>query len=117
VVTANVTARWVGECRRCARAIGGELSVPVKERFLEHVTDEDDAYPLEGDLLDLADLVRDALILELPLAPLCRDDCKGLCVTCGADLNEADCGCGAPIDPRWANLDALREPDGETQGN
>jgi uncharacterized protein len=52
--------------------------------------------------------VRDAIVLELPMAPLCRDDCRGLCPQCGADRNEADCGCVAPADPRWANLDVLR---------
>ena len=60
------------------------------------------------DTLDLAPLVRDALVLELPMAPLCRDDCAGLCPQCGANRNEGQCGCVAPRDPRWANLDVLR---------
>jgi uncharacterized protein len=47
-------------------------------------------------------------VLELPMAPLCRDDCAGLCPQCGANRNEGDCGCVAPRDPRWANLDVLR---------
>ena len=52
--------------------------------------------------------MRDAIVLELPMAPLCREDCRGLCPQCGADRNEAECGCVAPRDPRWANLDVLR---------
>jgi uncharacterized protein len=58
--------------------------------------------------------VHDAIFLELPLAPLCRPDCQGLCPECGADKNEAPCECPGPVDPRWATLDALRfdEPDG-----
>jgi uncharacterized protein len=111
VVTATVGAPWVGECRRCALAIGGALEVAVRERFLEGASDEDEAYPLEGEILDLFELVRDSLLLELPIAPLCRQDCKGLCVTCGADRNEGDCGCDPPMDPRWASLETLRSPD------
>ena len=111
VVTGVVSAPWVGECRRCAIELGGLLEVAVRERFVEGATDEDEAYPLEGEILDLFDLVRDSLVLELPIAPLCREDCKGLCVTCGADRNEGECGCDAPIDPRWASLETLRSPE------
>ncbi len=111
VVTAVVSAPWVGQCRRCALPLGGSMEVAVRDRFVEGASDEDEAYPLEGEILDLFDLVRDALVLELPIAPLCREDCKGLCVSCGADLNEGACGCDPPIDPRWASLETLRSPD------
>ena len=105
------TAPWVGICRRCAEPVSGELRIPVHERFADA--------PLAGPstrsstrssttTLDLAPLARDAIVLELPLAPLCRDDCAGLCPSCGADRNEGACGCVAPRDPRWANLDVLR---------
>ena len=69
---------------------------------------DEDAYPLVDDELDLEPLVRDAVLLELPLAPLCREDCAGLCPQCGANRNEGACGCAAPRDPRWATLDVLR---------
>lgn len=109
MVTGTVRARWIGECRRCAEALAGELSTNVKERYLVGVApDDEEAYPLEGDLLDLGPMVRDAVVLELPLAPLCSADCKGLCGQCGANLNEGECGCRAPSDPRWAKLDVLR---------
>ncbi|MGH9281959.1 MAG: YceD family protein [Acidimicrobiales bacterium] len=50
------------------------------------------------------------MLLELPLAPLCRADCAGICPMCGADRNVAPCQCAsAPSDPRWAAPDALRE--------
>jgi uncharacterized protein len=55
----------------------------------------------------LRPLVRDALLLELPLAPLCREDCRGLCAHCGADLNDGPCDCAPPRDPRWDALDVL----------
>ena len=62
---------------------------------------DEDTYPLEGDQLDLRPLVRDALLLELPLAPLCREDCRGLCAECGADLNLGPCQCRPALDARW----------------
>jgi uncharacterized protein len=113
MVTGNVRAPWEGVCRRCTAPVTGETVVPVKERFIDlqamETEADDEAYPIVDDAVDLYPLVRDAVVLELPLAPLCREDCKGLCAWCGADLNEADCGCVAPRDPRWANLDVLRQ--------
>ena len=72
---------------------------------------DEEAYPLRGDELDLEPLARDAVILELPLAPLCSEGCLGLCPTCGANRNTEPCACAPPSDPRWSALDALREPD------
>ena len=62
--------------------------------------------------MDLLPLARDAVLLNLPLAPVCRPDCAGLCPTCGADLNEGPCLC-LPVSSngRWAALDALRGPE------
>jgi uncharacterized protein len=77
----------------------------------EHLDDTDEAetYPLAGDTLDLAPMARDAVLLELPLAPLCREDCVGLCPTCGADRNEQPCDCDQLLaNPAWAALDSLR---------
>jgi uncharacterized protein len=102
-----VQAPWVGICRRCAEPVTGTLEIAVTERFGGNETD-DDFYPIVDETIDLGPLVRDAVVLELPMAPLCRDDCAGLCPECGANRNEGDCGCVAPRDPRWANLDALR---------
>jgi uncharacterized protein len=123
VATGSVSSRWVGECRRCLRPVSGELRAEVREvferapRLREGVLDEADeaeTYPLTGDTLDLAPLARDALLLELPLAPLCRDDCAGLCPTCGADLTEHPCDCSQQsINPVWAALDGLRLPPPE----
>ena len=78
------------------------------ERFGEAPSTDDEWYPIVDDTIDLGPLVRDAIVLDLPAAPLCREDCRGLCPQCGADRNEGDCSCAAPKDPRWANLDVLR---------
>jgi uncharacterized protein len=118
-VTAEIRAPWQGECRRCLRPLIGELRCEVRELYRsrheqEQPDPDEDTYPLEGDHLDLSPLVRDALLLELPLAPLCREDCRGLCSMCGADLNAGPCGCSSSTgDPRWGALDVLRVSDGD----
>ncbi|MBV9661439.1 MAG: DUF177 domain-containing protein [Acidimicrobiales bacterium] len=115
-VTATVAAPWASECRRCLKPVTGVLRAQVREMyrprgFGEQTDDDDETYPLGGEQLDLGPLVRDAILLELPIAPLCRPDCRGLCPTCGADLNEGPCGCPPPAgDPRWQVLDRLRDP-------
>jgi uncharacterized protein len=119
VVTGTVGTRWAGECRRCLKPVEGRLVLPVRELYQPHSdrtgagADDEETYPLEGDQLDLLPLARDAVLLELPQAPLCRPDCAGLCPTCGTDLNAGPCPCRpAPADPRWSALDALRpEPN------
>ncbi len=112
VVGGTVKSRWRGECRRCAKTVSGDISVVIKERYLEAAAPGDDeAYALDSDLLDLGPALRDAIVLELPLAPLCDEACEGLCVQCGADLNDGPCRCQPPTDPRWATLDALRSPE------
>jgi uncharacterized protein len=114
-VSGRVTAPWRGECRRCLRPVAGRLEVDVRELYSPpgrsngDEAAEEELYPLVGEQLDLHPLVRDALLLELPLAPLCNDDCAGLCATCGAVLDEGDCGCDpGPVDQRWDILDALK---------
>lgn len=110
-VVGTVRAPWVGECRRCLGTVVGELEAVVDHELF--VEDPDElSYLLSDDEIDLEPLARDAVLLELPLAPLCREDCLGLCATCGADLNEGECGCRPPRDPRWAALDQLRDSEG-----
>lgn len=114
MVTATVIAPWRGECRRCLREASGTLRAWERELY-EVGSDGEESYPLNGDQLDLEPLARDAVLLELPLAPLCSEECQGLCPRCGAVRNEGPCGCPeAPADPRWAVLDVLRlaSPEG-----
>jgi uncharacterized protein len=108
-VTGTVSAPWEGTCRRCLVPVTGRLEVPVRELYQHHPTSED-AFEFSGDQIDLEPLVREALLLELPLAPVCSDTCAGLCPQCGANRNEVDCGHEVVLtDPRWGALDALRE--------
>ncbi len=111
-VRGQLSTTWHGVCRRCGVVVREETSVPVKERYVEHPGPEDEeAYTFEHDILDLAPLVHELILLDLPLAPLCRPDCRGLCTVCGGDRNETDCDCAAPLDPRWATLDGLFADD------
>lgn len=107
----TVSAPWVGECRRCGGPARGTVVADVRERYAPAGgTDRDEeAYPLDGDELDLEPLARDAVLLDLPLAPLCQPDCLGLCPQCGTNWNLAPCTCRPATDPRWADLDVLRD--------
>ncbi len=72
--------------------------------------DEVDAEPFDGKTIDLDPIVREQVLLALPVSVVCRDDCKGLCARCGQDLNEKDCGHGREreIDPRLAGLKDIK---------
>lgn len=105
-----VTAPWVGECRRCLDPVEGVLEATVSEVFEVHPT-EGETYPIEGDDVDLEPMVRDAVLLGLPLAPLCREDCPGpvpdALPVIVADREPGDGDEPAP-DPRWAALEQLK---------
>ena len=106
----TVRAPWVAECRRCLEDVGGEVEVELAEVFETRPT-PGETYPIEGDDIDLEPVVRDAVLLHLPLAPLCREDCRGPApeefpaVPTGADAAEHE----PARDPRWAALDVLRD--------
>ena len=103
-------------CARCARPFPYRLMGTFREGYRvggeERKGHEEEGsgtpvvLTLAAPLLDLTEVVRQHLVLAVPMAPLCRRDCRGLCPTCGADRNEGDCGCAAgALDPR---LEALR---------
>lgn len=109
VVNGEVVAPWHGICRRCATAATGTLRSDVHELYQETVTDPE-AFPLEGEQLDLEPMVREVLVLDAPSSPLCRDDCAGLCPDCGIDRNTGSCSCNnTVVDPRWGALDQLKD--------
>ena len=113
VIDGAIEVPWHGTCRRCLAATGGTCRSEVRELYQRTRTDPD-AFDLEGDQLDLAAMVREIVLLDVPTTPLCRPDCAGLCPTCGANRNDEACGCvEAPADPRWAALDQLRGLGGD----
>ncbi len=109
VVTGTVSTDWEGECRRCLEPAKGRLHARVRELYSEDA-DPELGYSMTPDWLDLEPLAHDACILELPLAPLCRPDCLGLCPSCGMNRNRETCTCTGKADPRWAALSGLGAP-------
>jgi uncharacterized protein len=114
LVTGSAVAPLAGECARCLDPLTSSIEVSFQElyRYLpDPGEDKDDGEErfLDGDLLDLEPAFRDAVVLALPLSPLCKDDCRGLCVECGAKLAEVgpDHGHGDKVDPRWELLTKL----------
>jgi len=116
LVTASVAAPLAGECARCLEEFTASTRVGFQELFTAGgQAAADDEYRLDGDLLDLEPALRDALVLELPLSPLCAPDCAGLCSTCGVRLADAEPDHGHAGDGGvWAVLKDLfpdREPE------
>ncbi len=111
-VRGTVAAPWTGECRRCLEPIAGVLEADVAELYERHPSSEE-SFAIVDDAVDLAPVVHDALVLALPLSPLCRVDCPGPSpdaypVTVADDAAET-----AARDDRWAALDAVTFDDGE----
>lgn len=119
LVSGSVTAQVEGECVRCLDPIASTLEVDVQELFaypgVERADDDEtELHKLEGDLLDLEPVLRDAVVLALPFQPLCRDDCPGLCADCGQRLAEDPGHAHESADLRWAALTTLAAPPGQT---
>jgi uncharacterized protein len=131
LVSGSATAPVTGECARCLGPVASTVTVSLLELYqypeerlrgakqesrqeswydeAEESADADEVRFLDGELLDLEPAFRDAVVLALPMSPLCRDDCPGLCVTCGVPLAEAgpEHGHEDRSDPRWAGLTKL----------
>jgi len=105
-VVGRIHVPWEGSCRRCLDPCVGELDVDFSEVFSDH-PDGGDLLAFSGDAVDLTDAVREAVVLGLPLAPLCREDCAGPEPSAFPVAVESE-GAVATRDPRWAALDALR---------
>ena len=91
------------------RATGLTRATPADAPEVEVDEEDMDVYSYQGEEVDLEPLLREQVILAVPFAPLCREDCKGLCPVCGIDLNTGTCTCDrTPIDPRWSALRNLK---------
>ena len=116
LVRGTARARIQSPCARCLAPAFTEVSAEVDEAFRRDNGEEpqdadDDQYTYSGHVLELDEAVRTALLLELPSRILCKEDCKGLCPTCGKNLNLGPCGCRKQIDPRFAVLEQLLDKD------
>jgi uncharacterized protein len=107
-------------CARCLARALVDLSGPIRmtytrdeemaEAELESIDDDVDFSVYDGEEIDLGELFREQILLAIPMTPLCREECKGLCSQCGKDLNEGPCDCDrqGPADARWSALKGLK---------
>jgi uncharacterized protein len=114
LVSGQVAGIEVILCARCLKPGESDFTVHVEELFAPGATLEDDEYPISEDTIDLEPMIRDAVMLSVPFAPLCSPECLGLCERCGGDRNLGECGCGPVVDARWEALAELRLDDGDS---
>ncbi len=111
IVTLKADAKfdYSTSCAKCNKPLLKHATVPVRHILLSHADsdDNDEFIVLDGMRMELDELVSEDIYLALPSRFLCKDDCKGLCSICGADLNFEQCSCKAPSDPRWDSLKDL----------
>lgn len=101
-------------CDRCGKEFSREKVVALDMLLadeLEQEDSEDEIFLLDGNELDLDELVTTAFVLAMDTKNLCSEDCKGLCAKCGADLNLGPCGCRPEVDPRLAALAQLLDKE------
>ncbi|MFC9281000.1 YceD family protein [Streptomyces collinus] len=122
LVTGTARAQAEGECVRCLEPVGLELEADFQELFSypdaddrgrviaepgDDAEDDEDRFYLEDGLFDLEPLLRDAVVLALPMQPVCQEDCAGLCSECGARLTDDPDHHHDAVDIRWAALQGL----------
>lgn len=98
------------DCMRCLDKMALPITFQLDELFYYPPESAPEGEPFIGEngFIDLAPLIRELSLLEVPIQPICRKDCRGLCTECGQNLNEAECGCEKDdIDPRLAVLKQL----------
>ncbi|TNY36090.1 YceD family protein [Thermomonospora catenispora] len=121
LVTGTARMPLTGECARCLDPLEEDFEADFQELFVYPDTRsggeaEEDEHRIEGDAIDLEPVLRDTVVLALPLSPLCRDDCPGLCPDCGARLADVEPGHRHDtVDPRWAALRDLTDLREEKQ--
>lgn len=116
----SISAKVEMECSRCVTPIISTLEFPFKVSYIteEHYTSEKeselhgedlDVSLYDGEKIDLTELAREQILLNLPTQTFCQENCQGLCPKCGTNLNEKTCNCETKeIDPRWQSLRELK---------
>ncbi|MBQ9501010.1 MAG: DUF177 domain-containing protein [Lentisphaeria bacterium] len=101
LVSGSCRVTIAGECGRCLAPVEREIAAENIELFI--------ALPQTAEEIDISEDIRSEVLLELPMILLCKEDCRGLCPRCGADLNRCKCGCsGTPGGAlAWGELDKL----------
>lgn len=112
VLEGEAVTRLHLNCDRCMKPFVREKAVPVDTLLATELADEaseDEIFLLDGDVLDVGELMNTAVILAMDSKNLCSEDCKGICSGCGVNLNEDVCHCKPDVDPRLAALAQLLE--------
>ena len=120
LVTGTVTAPVQAECGRCLEPVRDEIEVDVQELYAydDNPAGDDDVSLMVGDLIDFEPVVRDALVLGLPINPVCAEDCAGLCSGCGEPfVNLPEDHNHDQTDPRWAALNLLKTDETPKMGS
>ena len=103
-VSAKITGEYSTECSRCSQPITKELSGELFESLDSDFSDiDEECISVSGNVIDISGSIEACIFDSIPLQPLCKDDCKGLCPVCGIDLNKNECNCETKVyDPRFA---------------
>jgi uncharacterized protein len=124
LVSGEVDAPLTGSCARCLEPLEDTLDLDLQELYAyagsttEATSEEDEVRRVDGDFIDLEPMVRDAVVLALPLAPVCDENCSGLCVDCGLRLDDLPPDHTHEVtDPRWAGLADRFAPSSGTPGD
>lgn len=111
----QVRGRMHLQCSRCLIDYGQDFGLSLEETFYFDAerAEEKEGYVITDQSVDLEPMLRDAVVLDIPIKPVHADECRGLCAVCGGDLNLVDCGhTERSTDPRWAPLAALAGGEG-----
>ena len=115
-VSGEVTGRLKLTCSRCLVGFEEPFRKSVDETFYFAPVSEDEGYKVEGTVIDLEQMLRDLIVLSIPMSPVHDEGCKGLCPVCGTDKNVSDCGHDSqPVDIRWAPLKGLFTEGGASE--
>jgi Predicted metal-binding, possibly nucleic acid-binding protein len=107
-LTGTLTAEMICVCDRCGEEFESLKEMELDATIVEENPEDDPSlFVLEGNEIDLSDILSTCFILDMETKFLCREDCKGLCPTCGKNLNLGPCGCRKSLDPRFAVLEQL----------
>ena len=112
-LTADLTADLMCQCARCLKEFPKHIAFTTEAIIADELQDEDnpDIFLLDGDYIDVDEVIVTAFVLNMEQRFLCSEDCKGLCEKCGKNLNDGACDCAPEADPRLAALRQLLEKD------
>ncbi len=117
-LAAKVKGEMGACCARCREPLTVAVEFNISEVIMQNADDiaEEDVIIIEGEEIDIAEIILNNFLMNVSGKYLCKDDCKGLCLKCGKNLNEGDCGCSDDeIDPRWAKLAEIMKDSSDTK--